>query len=392
MTADRYDIAIVGAGIFGCALAFELARRTRMRIVLLDRKHTSAGASSRNVGRVRAFQLTPELTRLSMAAQAKHARLTDDLGHNTLYWRNGYALVLYDADEMEVMAGVQKMLVGDFGLKTELLGPEAAVQRMPVLEGGVKPAGALFRQDASAHHDAVMHGYRKALLRAGVELREQTPVTGLLRSGDRIEGVMTAQGEIRAGLVVNATGAWSSTLSAMAGVEVPNLPLRREAMVTEAVKPFMDTLVTFYRPTEGWLNQTLRGEVVMGVVDEKEQPSITLESSPEFAVRTASTMLAKAPVLGQLRIVRQWAGMYDVTPDRKATVGPVAERPGFVQLNGDNGRGFLLGPVLGELVAEWLDTGARPELLAPYDVARFAGVGASTAVSTDYYAGYRKTA
>ena len=280
MTAHRYDAIVVGAGIFGCALAFELSRRTRMSIAVLDRKHTSAGASSRNVGRVRAFQLTPELTRLSMAAQAKHARLTDDLGHNTLYWRNGYALVLYDADEMEVMAGVQRMLMGDFGLATELLGSDAAVKRMPVLEGGVKPAGALYRQDASAHHDAVMHGYRKALLKRGVTLLEQTPVTGLLRAGDRIEGVTTETAEIRAGLVVNATGAWSRTLSAMAGLEVPNTPLRREAMVTEAVKPFMDTLITFYRPTEGWLNQTLRGEVVMGVVDEKEVPGITLEFEP----------------------------------------------------------------------------------------------------------------
>jgi sarcosine oxidase subunit beta len=223
-------------------------------------------------------------------------------------------------------------------------------------------------------------------------LLEQTPVTGLLRAGDRIEGVTTAKAEIRAGLVVNATGAWSRSLSAMAGLEVPNQPLRREAMVSEAVKPFMDTLITFYRPTEGWLNQTLRGEVVMGVVDEKEVPGITLESSPEFAVRTARTVLAKAPVLGQIRIVRQWAGMYDVTHDRKATVGRVAERPGLVQLNGDNGRGFLLGPILGELTAEWLDTGQRPELLAPFDVARFSGGASAIPVSTDYYAAYRKRA
>ncbi len=387
------DVVIVGGGIFGLALAFELQQLRRRRIALIERRHLGAGASSRNVGRVRAIQLTPELARLSLACQRKHAGLSAELGANTLFWRAGYALVLYDEDEMEVMAGVDRMLREEIGLKTELIGGAESIRRMPVLEGGVRPRGSLYHRDAAAHHDAVLFAYRRAVLSRGVDLHEQTEVVGLLRSGDRIEGVTLGDGkEIRAPLVVNATGAWSSTISHMAGLEPPNVPLRREAMVTEAVKPLIDTLITFYRPTEGWLNQTLRGEVVMGVTDEHDQPGITLASTPEFAIRTATAMLSKAPILGQLRVVRQWAGMYDVTPDRKPTIGPVTSRPGLVQMNGDNGRGFLLGPKLGELLAEWLETGARPGLVAPFDVARFDAGAAAIPAATDYYAGYRKTA
>lgn len=387
--SERADIVIIGAGIFGLATAWELAKRASRRIVVVDRRHVGAGASSRNVTRVRAMQLTPDLARLAIACQAKHARLSDELGYNTLFWRPGYALVLYDDDEVELMSDVHAMLKRDFGLAVELWKGRETVERLPVLKGGTEPKAALYHRDACAHHDSVVYAYARALRHRGVDIREHTEVVGLLRSGDRIEGVALADGEIRAPITINAAGAWSSLVSGLAGIEVANRPLRREAMVTEAVKPFMGAMITFYRPAEGWFHQTLRGEVVMGVVDPAEPAGINMASSPEFVIRTAREVTRKAPRLGALRVVRQWAGMYDVTPDRKPTLGPVACRPGLVQINGCNGRGFLLGPKLGELLAEWIDRGSPPELALPLDANRFEGAAASAPASTDYYAGYR---
>ncbi|MEZ5775860.1 MAG: FAD-binding oxidoreductase [Hyphomicrobiaceae bacterium] len=389
-TSGTADIVVIGGGIFGLSLARELAERARRRIVLIERRHLGAGASSRNVTRVRAMQLTPELARLAIACQEKHARLDRELGTATLFWRPGYALVLYDDEEMEIMGRANAMLRREFGLRTELLDRRGTLERVPVLEGGALPVGALYHRDAAVHHDSVVIAYRRALSARGVDVREHTEVTGLLVAGKHVEGVATPTGEIRAPVVVNATGAWSRTISAMAGLDVPNTPLRREAMVTEAVKPIMDTMVTFYRPLEGWFHQTLRGEVVMGVTDPAETPGITLSSSAEFPVRTARHVLAKAPGLAGLHVVRQWAGMYDVTPDRKPTVGPVAARPGLVQMSGCNGRGFLLGPKLGELLAAWLDTGRQPDLLAGFEADRFAEGAPSVPVVADYYAGYRQ--
>ena len=388
--SESADIVIIGAGLFGLAAAWELHKRSRQRIVVLERRHVGSGASSRNIARIRAMQLTPDLARLAIACQEKHARLSDELGFSTLFWRPGYALVLYEEEEVAFMRDVHAMLIRDFGLKAELWPGGQTVERAPVLRGGVPPRAALFHRDACAHHDSVVYGYARALRRAGVEIRAHAEVTGLLRAGDRIEGVRLAGGEIRAPLTVNAAGAWSSLISRLAGLEVPNTPLRREALVTEAVKPFMDTMVSFYRPMEGWFHQTLRGEVVMGVVDPAEPVGINQASSPEFAIRTATEVLRKAPRLGGLRMVRQWAGMYDMTPDRKATIGPVASRPGFVQLNGCNGRGFLLGPMLGELLAEWLGRGEAQSLALPLDANRFQDVAPVLPASTDYYAGYRK--
>ena len=389
MASERADAVIIGGGIAGLAMAWELRKRRPRRIIVLERRFSGYGSSMRNIGRVRAMQLTPELARIAIAAQAKHAGLSRELGRNTLFWRAGYALVLYEAEELEMMRGVQSML-RELGLKTELAVGAKAVQRLPILEGGAPPAGALIRPDASVHHDAAMFAYRRACLAAGIELREGAEVSEVLSAAGRVAGVIAAGSEIAAPLVINAAGAWSAALSAKAGVTVPNRPLRRQALVTEPSRPFMRTMISFYRPVEGWFHQTLRGEVVMGVVPADEPVGTDLSASAGSLGRTARGILAKAPRLSSLRVVRQWAGLYDVTPDRKPMVGPVSALPGFVQLNGCNGRGFALFPVLAELLARWIDEGSRPDLLAPFEADRFAGQEQAPVTVGDYYAGYRK--
>ncbi len=386
MTA-RADIVIVGGGITGLSLAVELARLGRRDIVVLERRFTGAGGSGRNVGRIRAMQLTEELARFAIAAQAKHAALADELGANTLFWRAGYGWVLYEEPEMARMAEVRDMLRG-LGLKPQLIGPAETLRRLPVLEGGERPAGALMHPDAIVHHDAVLYAYRAAARRLGVRLMEQTEVLEVLKQGDEVAGVRTADGEVRASKVVNAAGGWSGSFSSQAGIRIPNTPLRREALVTEAAQPFMQAAITFYRPQEGWFNQTLRGELVAGCLALEEDPGVNLAATALSLGRTARTILAKAPRLGHLRVVRQWAGVYDMTPDRKPLVGPVTRLKGFVQANGCNGRGFLLGPLIGELLARWLHDGERPDLLAGFDANRFEGREHLKVEAGDYYAGY----
>ena len=149
------DVIIVGGGITGLSLAVELARLGKREIVILEKRFTGAGGSGRNVGRIRAMQLTEELARFAIAAQAKHASLADELGANTLYWRAGYGWVLYEEIEMARMAEVRDMLRG-LGLKPELIGAAETLRRLPVLAGGERPAGALMHRDAIVHHDAVL--------------------------------------------------------------------------------------------------------------------------------------------------------------------------------------------------------------------------------------------
>lgn len=390
MTGPRADVAIVGGGISGLALAVELTRRApSLRVEVIERKYTGSGASSRNVGRIRAMQLTPELLRLSLAAQRKHAALPDQLSSNTLFWRAGYAWVLYEVEEVERMAALVPMFEAE-GLRTpSLIRGQQVVRSMPVLRGGEPAAGALVGHDAVGHHDAVLYAYRRACARQGVTVREHTDVTDLLIEGDHVVGLVTdGVGEIRVNTVVNATEGWSREISAMAGLDVPNTPVRREVFVTEPMQPFMRPAITFYRPVEGWFNQTLRGELVAGVTAAEEPAGLNQGSSFGFLTRTAATLVAKAPRLGHLRIIRQWAGVYDMTPDRLPIVGPVDRRPGFVQMNGYSGRGFALAPVIAQELARWLTGDERPPLLAALDANRFEGRETGDVLSTDYYAAY----
>ena len=383
---ERADCVIVGGGITGLALGWELRRRGMRDVTVVERRYTGAGGSGRNVGRVRAMQLTRELAVFALAAQRKHERLRDELGMHTLFWRAGYAWVLYEQDEVERMAEALPML-RELGISARLLEPAAARRRLPVLLGGETPAGAILGRDAIVHHDAAVYAYRKACATAGVRLLEGREVTGLLKDVDAITGVELERGEIRAPIVVNATDGWAREISAMAGIRAPNTPVRREVFVTEPSQPFMGPAVTFYRPSEGWFNQTLRGELVAGVVDPDEPVAMEERSSFRSLRRTAGALLRKAPRLGHLKVIRQWSGVYDMTPDRKPLVGPVAAVPGFVQANGYSGRGFALAPFVAELLAGWLVDGERPELLAPFDPDRFDGMDAGHATG-DYYAGY----
>ena len=388
------EVTIVGGGISGLALAFELRRRSpTLPVVVIERGYTGNGDSSRNVGRIRAMQLTPELTAFALSAQRKHAHLSDELGSNTLFWRSGYAWVLYEDEELERMSGLLPMFRA-MGMKLPRVVTGPRLQRtLPVLNGGQPPAGAVIGHDAIGHHDAVLYAYRRACERLGVEIHERETATEVLVDADGVRGIRTDRDLVYQGTVVNAAGGWAGELALMAGVTIPNVCLRREVFVTEPMRPFMRPAITFYRPMEGWFNQTLRGELVAGATDPHELPGLDRSSSFRFLGRTSRILLEKAPRLGALRVIRQWAGVYDITPDRSPLVGPVAARPGFVQMNGYSGRGFMQAPYVAELLAGWLLGGDRPEELAPFDPDRFLGApGSATTISTDYYAGYLPSA
>jgi sarcosine oxidase subunit beta len=387
---SRFDVAIVGGGLWGLSLAWHLAKAGR-RVVVLEKRHVGSGASSRNVGRVRSIQLTAELTRLGLAAQAKHLGLGRELGRSTLCWRAGYAWVLYSEEECERFRALLPMLKQE-GCPAQLLDARATLKVSPVLAGGERPLGAMYgARDIVVHHDAVLYAYRQACLALGVDLREQCTVEAIDIVGGRAAGVHTAHGLVAADGVVNATAGWSREVSAMAGQAIPNTPYRREAFVTESAHPFMSAAITFYSPTEGWFNQTLRGELVAGSIRPDEAPGLDHSGSWQSLQSTGALLMRKAPRLGGLRVVRQWAGVYDMTPDRKPLVGQ-SRVAGFYQFCGCNGRGFNLGPILAQLLSEEIVSGRRDELLKGFEATRFDGMHDSRVDMGDYYAGYAKPA
>ena len=381
------DVVVIGAGIAGLAFARELAARGVTDVVVVDRGYPGGGASGRNVARIRAMQLTEDLTHVALACQDKYERMGAELGFNVLFYRLGYAWVLYEDAEVERMRPIVEMH-HRIGVKSRFLSPDDTLRRLPVLRGGEPVTGSVLHDDAIVHHDAVVWAHLETLARTSVRVVPHTTVRRVLHGKAGVTGVETDRGRIAAGTVLNATDGWSSELNAMAGVVAPNRPLRREVLVTAPLRRTIEAAVTFYRPTEGWFNQTLRGEVVMGVVDPAEPSGVNQRSSAAFLRRTASMVIRKAPALGDVTVIRQWAGMYDVTPDHQPLVGPTAQLAGWWQANGWSGRGMLLAPYLMELLAERFTTGTAPDRLAMFDPDRFTPGDEGHAEDADYYARY----
>jgi glycine/D-amino acid oxidase-like deaminating enzyme len=385
------DVVIIGAGLAGLALARELAARGAGDVVVVDRGYPGGGATGRNVARIRAMQLTEALTRIALACQAKYDRMGQELGFNVLFYRLGYAWVLYEQAEVERMRPIVDMH-HRIGVHSRFLSPDDTLRRLPVLRGGEPVAGAVLHDDAIVHHDAVVWAHLEHLARTSVRLLPGTNVRRIVRGKRGVEAVETDRGRISTWAAVNATDGWSTELNALARVAAPNRPLRREVLVTAPLRRAIEAAVTFYRPTEGWFNQTLRGEVVMGVVDPDEPSGVNQRSSWDFLRRTASMVTRKAPALADVAVIRQWAGMYDVSPDHQPLVGPTAQLQGWWQANGWSGRGMLLAPYLMELLAERFTTGVAPERLAMFDPDRFAADDTGEREQADYYARYAGSA
>ena len=388
MTPRR--VVIVGAGIAGLVAALE-AQAAGYIVTVLERGYPGGGNSGRNVGRIRRMQLTEELTRISIAASDYWQRIDVLLGgRNPLLFPTTYALVLYGDDEAARLGALEPMW-RTIGIDARLYDSATTIKRVPILKGGELPVGSVLSSAHLVHHDAAVHGAYLAARERGIDVRLGVEVLGFDVAGGAVVAVETTTGRIEADAVINAADSNARGLAETAGVHVPTHLMRREALVTHSIKPIMRQAVTFYRPFEGWFNQTLRGEIVAGVTNPAEPAGYNHASSLAFATRTASLLAAKAPSLLGLHAVRQWAGTYEYTPDRNPIVGAYPDVEGLFGLHGWSGRGMLLAPVCASMLVQQITTGVPNALMRPFDPVRLIGVADEIGPHVDYYGRYTKS-
>ncbi len=220
-------------------------------------------------------------------------------------------------------------------------------------------------------------GYASRAEVLGVAVRTFTRVTGLRSSGARLTHVETDRGPVACDLVVNAAGAWSKQVAALAGVATPNRPTRHEILVTEPLAPFLDPLVSVLGsgPALGhaaglYFSQSQRGELVGGMGDPAEPEGLAMGSTLRFLARFARAATTLVPRLGGVKVVRQWAGCYDVTPDNNPILGPAGFQ-NFFQHHGWVGHGFMMAPAIAEHLADHLTGAATSDLVARFSLDRF---------------------
>jgi sarcosine oxidase subunit beta len=365
----RADVVIVGGGIMGLALAYELSMRGVTDVLVAERDYLNAGASGRNGGGVRAQWTTPTMIRLARRTLEICAAFATDMGVNVWFRRGGY-LFLAPTERHVRRLEANLALHQRFRLRTRLVTPGEAKEIVPELDASRFLAAAYNPDDGVVFPWPFLWGYSARSEARGVKVRTFTAVTGFETSGARIRAVRTEHGRVECGTVVNACGAWSREVAALAGVALPNRPTRHEILVTEPLKPWLDPLVSVLG-TGLYFSQSQRGELVGGMGDPEEPAGVESGSTLRFLARFAREMAACAPVAAGLRVLRQWAGCYDVTPDNNPVLG-AAGFENFLQMSGFVGHGFMMAPAVAELMADWMTGRGRDEIFDRFTVDRFA--------------------
>jgi sarcosine oxidase subunit beta len=369
-----YDVVIVGAGVHGLAAAYYLGKEHGVRkVALLDKNYLGAGASGRNTAILRSNYRTPEGIPFYDASLRLYERMSRELGWNVLFSQCGH-LTLAHSDAsvagLRVRAENNQLL----GVNSRMIDPEAIGKlvpslnlsrstRYPVLAALYHPPGGIIR------HDAVVWGYARACDRMGIEIHPYTEVTDITVENHRAIRVTTNRGQIGAGAVLNATAGWATTISRMAGVPLPIVTHPLQACVTEPLKPFLNTVIVS-ATLHVYLSQTDKGELVIGAEIDPYQ-SYCMKGTLPTLEQMATYTLELFPQLHGVRILRQWAGICDMTPDFAPIIGASQQVSNFYMDVGWGTYGFKAAPISGKCMAELIATGRTPGLIEPFSPARF---------------------
>jgi len=371
-----YDVAIIGAGVHGLGIAYYLASRHGIHnIAVLDRGYLGCGNSGRNTAIIRSNYRTPEGIPFYEESVQLYERLSRELEWNLLFSQCGH-LTLAHTDS--AIAGLRVRAENNqvLGVDSRVIYPDEIRRlvpamdmsdrpRLPVLAALYHPPGGIIR------HDAVVWGYARACDRLGVEIHPHTEVTGVRVARGKAESVITTRGEIAAGTVVNATAGWASMVAQLAGVTLPIVSHPLQACVTEPLKPFLDKVIVS-ASLHVYVNQTDKGELVIGAEIDPYQ-SYSLKGTLPTLEQMASYTLELFPQLSGLRVLRQWAGICDMTPDYAPIIGVSREVENYFVDVGWGTYGFKAAPAAAKNLAELIATRKTPKIIEAFSPARFYG-------------------
>jgi sarcosine oxidase subunit beta len=368
-----YDVVIIGAGVHGLAIAYYLGKRGITNVAVLDKSYIGGGASGRNTAIIRSNYRTPEGIAFYDASVKLYEKLAQELEYNVMFSQQGHLTVahtergvmgLRERVEANKLLGVDSQMVTREEIAKLVPGLDVSDKtHQPILGGLYHPPGGIIR------HDAVVWGYARGADRLGIEIHPFTEVTSIHAPEGSVEAVVTSKGTIATPTVINATAGWCSTIAHLVGIDLPIVTYPLQALVTERLKPFLHHVVVS-ATLHLYVNQTDRGEVVIG---EEIDPysSYSMKSTFRFLQSAAAHTLDLFPCLGQVKVLRQWAGICDIPPDYAPIIGPVEGVEGFILDVGWGTYGFKAGPAAGLGVAEMIATGKTPDTLMPFNLARF---------------------
>ncbi|MBF8189588.1 FAD-binding oxidoreductase [Nonomuraea sp. K274] len=379
------DVIVVGAGVVGAACAY-YAARAGLDVTVVDSGSVAGGTTGSGEGNILVSDKEPgpelDLAVLSNRLWRSLAEHAGDGGRGGFEFEAKGGLVVAETGEV-------RRLLTELAAKQDVehvqVPPESLRDYEPHLAGDLA-GGVFYPQDAQVQPMLAA----ATLLRRGAEsfgegtlrLRLGAAVTGFTRSGDRVTGVRTSQGDVRAGAVINAAGTWGGEVAALAGVDLPILPRRGFILVTEPLlrplirhKVYTAAYVTNVASdsagleTSAVIEGTQAGTVLIGA--SRERVGFDRTTSVPVLARLADQAVALFPALRDVRVIRSYCGFRPYCPDHLPVIGADPRVPGLYHACGHEGAGIGLAPATGHLLAQVL-TGERPDLdLRPFRPDRF---------------------
>jgi sarcosine oxidase subunit beta len=371
---SAYDVVIVGGGGHGLSTAYYLATRHRItNVAVLEADYIASGNTGRNTTIIRANYGIPEAIRFYQHSLEMYQALEAETGAAILHQTKGVFWLAHT--EMAMRAERARCLMNTAcGAKTFMVTPAELKELVPQVDltgGGRYPVmGASHHvEGATARHDRVAWAYAAGASGRGVHVLQHTLVTGLLRRGERVVGVETPNGSIAAGIVLSAVGGRVTSMAAHAGVR---LPVRTHPLHAFVTNNYAQGFGPILASTElmCYVSQTERGQMLIGA-EFDQQPSYSRLSSFAALRGYAYKITRLLPFLRDLRILRSWAGICDISADFSPIMGETGVL-GFLVTTGWGTWGFKAIPAGGEAMAELIATGRTPALIAAFGLDRFA--------------------
>lgn len=347
----RASVVVIGGGVIGLSTAYHLARAGVRDVVLVEQAELGSGSTCKAAGGVRAQFSDAVNIELGRRSLETFERFREEFDQEIDLHQVGYLFLL---DQPEHVEAFEKnvALQNELGVDSRMVDVAEARRLSPLIETDGLLAAAWSPRDGHCTPESVVLGYAGAARRAGARLVRGCSVTGIETEGRTVTAVQTSQGTIRTDTVICAAGAWSQQIGAMAGVDLPVQPLRRQILTTEPMAgldphtPFtIDFSTSLYFHSEG-------PGLLIGMSDPDEAPGFKLGRSDDWLPRLGEAIEHRAPKIAEVGIAGGWAGLYEMTPDHNALVGAAPEVSRFLYATGFSGHGFLMGPAVGEVMRD----------------------------------------
>ena len=352
---ETADVVIIGSGIVGSSVAYHLAQKGCTNVLVLEREaHQGKGSTGKSMGGVRAQFTTPVNIQMSKYSIDFFSKFDEVVGHPADYRAHGYLFCATNEKHLAYLKANKERQNALGVTNVEWVKPDDIVKMVPQLRVDDILGGTFCPTDGFVDPHSVMMGFMLNAREKGVRLWLDTTVTGIEVENDRIKTVITSRGPISTKVVVNAAGAWAAQIAEMAGAELPVEPLRRQLVPTEPFDQLPQRFPMVIDMSTGFHFRREGKGILLAWNDPKETPGFKTEFDETFVEKILTHAASRVPVLAEAGVNprRAWAGLYEMTPDHHAIIGPAPNVEGLFFVNGFSGHGVMHSPASGRISAD----------------------------------------